>query len=35
MPAYGQIIKEGTYGLLVKQNGKYTEMFRLQAEKYW
>lgn len=34
MLADGQIIEEGTHELLMEQNGKYAEMFRLQAEKY-
>ena len=34
MLANGEIIESGTHGKLIKQNGKYAEMFRLQAEKY-
>lgn len=34
MLADGQIIEEGTHELLMEQNGKYAEMFRLQSEKY-
>ena len=34
MLANGEIIESGTHEKLIKQNGKYAEMFRLQAEKY-
>ena len=30
----GQIIEQGTHDELMQLNGKYAEMFRLQAEKY-
>ena len=30
----GQIIEEGSHEQLMKLNGKYAEMFNLQAEKY-
>lgn len=30
----GRIIEEGTHSELMKLNGKYAEMFRVQAEKY-
>ena len=34
MLAHGEIIESGTHEKLIQQNGKYAEMFRLQAEKY-
>lgn len=34
MLANGEIIESGTHEKLIRQNGKYAEMFRLQAEKY-
>jgi len=30
----GQIVESGNHDTLLKQNGKYAEMFKLQAEKY-
>ena len=30
----GRLIEEGSHNELMEQNGKYAEMFRLQAEKY-
>ena len=30
----GKIIESGSHSELMKQNGKYAQMFRLQAEKY-
>lgn len=30
----GKIIEEGSHDELVRLNGKYAEMFRVQAEKY-
>ena len=30
----GSIIESGSHEELMEQNGKYAEMFRLQAEKY-
>jgi len=30
----GHIIEQGSHAELMRQNGKYAEMFRLQAEKY-
>ena len=30
----GEIIEEGTHSELMEQNGKYAEMFRLQAKNY-
>ena len=30
----GQIVERGTHGELIRLNGKYAEMFRIQAEKY-
>ena len=34
MLAEGRIAENGTHEQLMRQNGKYAEMFRLQAEKY-
>lgn len=31
---HGRIIEEGSHDALIAQNGKYTEMFNLQASKY-
>lgn len=31
----GQIVEQGTHDALMKQNGKYAYLFRLQAEKYF
>ena len=30
----GKIVEEGTHRELMDMNGKYAEMFRIQAEKY-
>lgn len=30
----GEIIEQGNHAELMKLNGKYSEMFRMQAEKY-
>lgn len=30
----GQVVESGNHDMLLKQNGKYAQMFRLQAEKY-
>ncbi len=30
----GQVVESGNHDALLKQNGKYAEMFKLQAEKY-
>ena len=30
----GAVIESGTHEALMAQNGKYAEMYRLQAEKY-
>lgn len=30
----GEIIEEGTHAELIAQNGKYAEMFNLQAKNY-
>ncbi|MBQ4118808.1 MAG: ABC transporter ATP-binding protein [Clostridia bacterium] len=30
----GQIVESGNHDVLLKQNGKYSKMFKLQAEKY-
>ncbi len=30
----GEIIEQGNHAELMKLNGKYAEMFRMQAEKY-
>ena len=30
----GRVIERGSHEMLMEQNGKYAEMFRLQAEKY-
>ena len=32
--ADGRLIEEGSHKELMRRNGKYAEMFRLQAEKY-
>ncbi len=34
MFAEGRLIEEGSHDALMRMNGKYAEMFRLQAEKY-
>ena len=34
MFADGRLIEEGSHDELMRMNGKYAEMFRLQAEKY-
>ncbi len=34
MFAQGKLVEEGTHGELMEKNGKYAEMFRVQAEKY-
>lgn len=34
MMEYGEIIEEGSHSELMEQNGKYAEMFKMQAEKY-
>ena len=30
----GEIVEDGDHGRLMKQNGRYAEMFRLQASRY-
>jgi len=30
----GRIIEQGSHDMLMKMNGKYAEMFKVQAEKY-
>ena len=30
----GRIIEQGRHDMLMKMNGKYAEMFKVQAEKY-
>ena len=34
MMEHGRIIERGNHESLMRQNGKYAEMFRKQAEKY-